>query len=91
MIPVPRHLNKKPLIAGLEPIELLGVATLLIASNIFAKFFGLSGLAPALCAGATFFAMKILKRGKARGHFLFVLRQHFRPLVLSGYQREKSC
>ena len=84
MIAVPRHLNKKPLIAGLEPIELLGVACLLIGSNIIAKFFSMSGLVPALVAGATFVAMKLMKRGKARGHFIFVLRQQFQPLVKSG-------
>ncbi len=89
MIAVPRHLNKKPLIAGLEPIELLGVASLLIGSNIIAKFFSMSGLVPALVAGATFVAMKLMKRGKARGHFIFVLRQQFQPLVKSGYLRSK--
>ena len=91
MLSVPRHLNKRPLIAGLEPIELLGVAALLIGSNIFAKFFSMSGLVPALFAGAAFAAMKILKRGKARGHFIFVLRQQFRPLIQSGYQRRGKC
>ena len=86
-IPVPRHLHKKPLIAGLEPIELLGIAALLVGSNIMAKFFSISGLVPALLAGTSFFALKILKRGKARGHFVFVLRNQFQPLIKPGYVR----
>lgn len=84
---VPRHLNKRPLIAGLEPIELLGVAALLIGSNIMSKFFSISALFPALIAGVSFFSMKILKRGKARGHFIFVLQQQFRPQIKDGYRR----
>jgi hypothetical protein len=87
VIPVPRHLNKKPLIFGLEPIELLGVASFLIGSNILAKFLSMSGLVPALAAGTAFLALKILKRGKARGHFIFIIRQQFRPLVKTGYPR----
>ena len=86
-IPVPRHLNKKLLIAGLEPIELLGIATLLIGSNIMAKFFSMSGLMPALIAASAFGVMKVLKRGKARGHFIFVLRQQFKPQIMCGYLR----
>ncbi|MDZ4676304.1 MAG: hypothetical protein SGI74_02250 [Oligoflexia bacterium] len=87
-ISVPRHLNKRPLIAGLEPIELLAVATLLISSNILAKFFSMSGLMPAIIAGISFGAMKLLKRGKARGHFIFVLRQQLKPQIKCGYIRE---
>lgn len=91
MISVPRHLNKKPLIAGLEPVELLGVAALLIGANIFAKFFSISGLAPALIAGATFLTLKLMKRGKARGHYIFILRQQFRPLIKTGYLRRENA
>lgn len=91
MISVPRHLNKKPLIAGLEPIELLGVAALLIGSNILAKFLSLSGLVPAVMAGTFFLLLKYFKRGKARGHFIFLLRKQARPLILSGYVRRRKC
>jgi hypothetical protein len=85
IVSVPRHLNKKPLIAGLEPIELLGVATLLIAANILAKFFSMSALMPGLTALTAFFLLKFLKRGKARGHFIFLLRSQLQPKVKSGY------
>jgi hypothetical protein len=87
LIPVPRHLNKKPLIAGLEPIELLSVAACLVISNIIARFFDFSGLVPASISVIAFFALKILKRGKARGHLFFVLRKQFKPSVESGYPK----
>jgi len=91
IVSVPRHLNKKPLIAGLEPIELLGVAALLIGSNILAKFFSMSGIVPAIVAVTIFFGLKILKRGKARGHFVFLLRQQFKPRIKEGFVRREHA
>jgi hypothetical protein len=82
-ISVPRHLNKRPLIAGLEPIELLGVAALLIGSNIVAKLFSAPQFMPAVVAIACFAFLKIARRGKAPGHFIFVLRGLMQPKIVS--------
>jgi hypothetical protein len=87
---VPRHLNKRPLIAGLEPIELLGVAALLIGSNIVSKAFELSGLWAAATAIAMFGFLKIYKRGKPRGHFLHLIKYTAQPSSTSGFPRSKS-
>jgi hypothetical protein len=76
---VPRHLNKRPLIAGLEPVELLGVAALLISANIIAKMFGLSGVFPGLAALGAFAFLKFIKRGTQKGHVLHVLQFHLKP------------
>jgi len=86
---VPRHLNKRPLIAGLEPIELLGVAALLIGSNIVAKMFGLSGLMPAVTALSVFGFLKLIKRGKQRGYLLHLLQFQLRSrLYPASIRRE---
>ncbi len=90
-ISVPRHLNKRPLIAGLEPIELLGVASLLIAANITAKFFSISAFLPAFVAISAFVLLKFLKRGKARGHFVFLLRRQLQPQIKSGFPGGVQC
>lgn len=86
MIPVPRHLNKRPLIAGLDPIELLGVAALLIGANIAAKIFAAPQLLPALVAMLAYVALKIARRGKAPGHFIFVLKNQLQPKIISGLE-----
>jgi hypothetical protein len=87
---VPRHLNKKPLIAGLEPIELLLVAALLIGSNICCKTFELSGLWPAILTITTFSFLKFYKRGKAPGHFLYLARFHLGQKSLGGFLNAKQ-
>ena len=83
---VPRHLNKRPLIAGLEPVELLAVAALLIASNIICKSFGVSGLIPALVALTAFGFLKFYKKGKAPGHFIYLLKFHLTNKTRDGFR-----
>ena len=82
---VPRHLNKKPLIAGLEPIELLAVAALLIGSNIFCKSFEISGMWAGVIAVSVFGFLKFYKRGKAPGHFLHLIKFHLRNRTIGGF------
>jgi hypothetical protein len=84
---VPRHLNKKPLIAGLEPIELLIVGALLVGTNIICKAIDLTGVWPALIALSTFGFLKFCKRGKAPGHFLYLARFHLRKRAIGGFPR----
>jgi len=81
---VPRHLNKKPLIAGLEPIELLAVAALLIGSNIISKSLGLTGMWAAVLAISAFGFLKFYKRGKAPGHFIHFLKFYLRERTVGG-------
>jgi hypothetical protein len=82
-ITVPRHLNKRPLIAGLEPIELLGIAALLIGTNIACKMFSAPQFLPAVTSGVSYILLKISRRGKAPGHFIHVLKNFMQPKVIS--------
>jgi hypothetical protein len=86
---VPRHLNKKPLIAGLEPIELLAVAALLIGANILCKSIEVSGIWAGVVAVSIFGFLKFYKRGKAPGHFLHLLRFHLREQSVGGFPNGK--
>lgn len=82
---VPRHLNKKPLIAGLEPIELLAVAALLIGSNIFCKSFDINGMWAGAFALFVFGFLKFYKRGKPPGHFLHLIKYHLHRRTKEGF------
>jgi hypothetical protein len=87
---VPRHLNKRPLIAGLEPIELLAVAATLIGVNVGGKTFGFSPLWAALVAGASFAFLRFYRRGKAPGHMLHLLRFQLKPRIAPGFRKGMS-